>query len=169
MTELHENSKGGSTTFLTKLNDIIIPESNQEGTEDLKFVFLVMELEASDLRNIVHHNMMSKMSFKHIKLITYNLLCAMKFLHSSNVIHRDLKPENILINQDCQIKVCDFGQARSLPESLVQKGSGNTKRMRDDILKKNTKEMISEQKLRNKITKKILKDINPIFVNEYEG
>jgi p38 MAP kinase len=25
------------------------------------------------------------------------------------VIHRDLKPENILINEDCDLKLCDFG------------------------------------------------------------
>ena len=144
MKKLHANSKGGCTTLLTKLKDIIIPEdflepNDQVGASGLKFVFLVMELEPCDLRSILHQDVISKMSFKHIKLITYNLLCAMKFLQSSNVIHRDLKPENILINEDCQIKLCDFGMARSLPESLVKKGSGNTKRMRDDILKKNTK------------------------------
>jgi p38 MAP kinase len=28
------------------------------------------------------------------------------------VIHRDLKPENILINEDCDLKICDFGLTR---------------------------------------------------------
>ena len=30
-------------------------------------------------------------------------------IHKKNFIHRDLKPENILINNQCQIKICDFG------------------------------------------------------------
>ena len=37
----------------------------------------------------------------------------MKYLHTANILHRDLKPANILINDDCSIKICDFGLARS--------------------------------------------------------
>lgn len=42
------------------------------------------------------------------------MLCALKYLHESNVIHRDLKPANVLVNEDCTIKLCDFGLARSV-------------------------------------------------------
>ena len=31
------------------------------------------------------------------------------FLHENNLIHRDIKPENILINDNNEIKLCDFG------------------------------------------------------------
>ena len=44
----------------------------------------------------------------------YNLLCAVKYLHESKVIHRDLKPANILVNEDCSVKLCDHGLARSI-------------------------------------------------------
>lgn len=53
------------------------------------------------------------MQILHIKTVVYNLLCATKYVHSCNVLHRDLKPANILINEDCTVKVCDFGLARS--------------------------------------------------------
>jgi len=35
-------------------------------------------------------------------------------LHESKVIHRDLKPANILVNEDCSVKLCDYGLARSI-------------------------------------------------------
>lgn len=42
------------------------------------------------------------------------MLCAIKYLHESKVIHRDLKPANILVNEDCSVKLCDYGLARSI-------------------------------------------------------
>ncbi len=38
----------------------------------------------------------------------------MKYLHSADVLHRDLKPANLLVNEDCTVKICDFGLARSV-------------------------------------------------------
>ena len=36
----------------------------------------------------------------------------LKYIHSAGVIHRDLKPSNILIDDNCDLKICDFGLAR---------------------------------------------------------
>jgi len=40
----------------------------------------------------------------------------------------------MLINSEGQVLLCDFGLARSLPESCIGQGSGNTKRVRDAII-----------------------------------
>ncbi|TGZ74802.1 hypothetical protein CRM22_000747 [Opisthorchis felineus] len=50
----------------------------------------------------------------HKTYIFYQLLRAVKFIHSANVIHRDLKPSNVLLDSDCHVKLCDFGLTRSL-------------------------------------------------------
>ena len=94
----------------------------------------------------------------HLLLVIYNLLNAVKKLHQANVIHRDLKPANVLIKEDCSIKICDFGISRSLPESLIGQGSGNSKRVRDSIAKKGLTESMSEFELKNMISGKCMKN-----------
>lgn len=97
----------------------------------------------------------SGLNEEHLLIIIYNSLCALKFLHSSNVIHRDIKPANILVNQDCQVLICDFGLARTLPESCIGKGSGNTKRVRDSIHKQNLDEDQNADQIKKIIAKKL--------------
>jgi serine/threonine protein kinase len=41
------------------------------------------------------------------------LLKGLKFIHTANVLHRDLKPSNLLLNASCDLKICDFGLART--------------------------------------------------------
>jgi serine/threonine protein kinase len=50
----------------------------------------------------------------HIKITMYNALCAIQFLHSSNIIHRDIKPANLLMTSKCEVKICDFGMSRTM-------------------------------------------------------
>ena len=38
----------------------------------------------------------------------------LKYIHSAKIIHRDLKPSNILVNENCDLKIGDFGMARSI-------------------------------------------------------
>mmetsp|Transcript_16595 Transcript_16595/g.25592 ORF Transcript_16595/g.25592 Transcript_16595/m.25592 type:complete len:88 (+) Transcript_16595:269-532(+) len=39
---------------------------------------------------------------------------AIRYCHEQGIIHRDLKPANILVNEDCSVKLCDYGLARSI-------------------------------------------------------
>jgi len=39
------------------------------------------------------------------------LLDALEYMHSKRVAHRDLKLENILFDENCELRIADFGFA----------------------------------------------------------
>ncbi|XP_054276561.1 mitogen-activated protein kinase 15 [Macrosteles quadrilineatus] len=77
-----------------------------------KDIYLIFEYMETDLHNIIEKGNILKDI--HRRYIVYQLLKAIKYIHSGNVIHRDLKPSNILLNSHCHCKVADFGLARSV-------------------------------------------------------
>ena len=76
-----------------------------------------MEYIDSDIDQMLKHKI--KFSEVHLQKLVYNILCSLSFFHENNVVHRDFKSANILIQNNCNIKICDFGMARSLPESCM--------------------------------------------------
>lgn len=93
--------------YLVELIEIIPPANPATFTT----LYVVMSYAESDLKKIIKSSISLEMI--HIQTITYNLLCAIKYLHDSNVLHRDLKPANVLLNEDCTVRLCDYGLARS--------------------------------------------------------
>ncbi len=84
-------------------------------TDDLKnaeAIFIVMEFVAHDIRTMLDKIKSDCLSEEHVKIIMYNLLCAVNFMHSAGLMHRDIKPCNLLIDGECSVKLCDFGQSR---------------------------------------------------------
>lgn len=100
---LRKLSKMPGNVFTTKLLDIVVPIPSEDGTIT---IFLVMSFVDQDLTKVLK---VKNFSEEHMIIIFYNLLCALQFLHSANIMHRDIKPGNILVTKDCQIKICDFG------------------------------------------------------------
>ena len=93
---------------VVELVELLMPSDPETFTT----LYVVMEFAESDLKKILKSSI--HLEILHIQTIIYNLLCAIKYLHESKVIHRDLKPANILVNEDCSVKLCDYGLARSV-------------------------------------------------------
>eukprot|EP00828_Plagiopyla_frontata_P030756 TRINITY_DN4036_c0_g1_i1.p2 TRINITY_DN4036_c0_g1~~TRINITY_DN4036_c0_g1_i1.p2 ORF type:complete len:270 (-),score=41.29 TRINITY_DN4036_c0_g1_i1:587-1396(-) len=75
-------------------------------------IYMVMEYCKSDLKKLFKSAI--HLTEQHINQLLYHMLISLKYLHSADVLHRDLKPANVLINEDCTVKICDFGLARSV-------------------------------------------------------
>lgn len=39
-----------------------------------------------------------RLTDEHTQYFLYQILCALKYIHSASVLHRDLKPSNVLLN-----------------------------------------------------------------------
>lgn len=72
---------------------------------------MIQELMETDMHRVIRTQ---DLSDDHAQYFVYQTLRALKALHSADVIHRDLKPSNLLLNANCDLKVCDFGLARSV-------------------------------------------------------
>lgn len=86
---------------------------------------LVMEFLAGDtLANTIRRQ--GKLEYKEFLPILYQIISALEFLHSKQILHRDLKPENIFLQEAkdnrssssaLRVKLVDFGIAKILTEN----------------------------------------------------
>ena len=119
--------------FTNKLLEVILPPDvvkpkqsiNQIKGKAVKFeslnlhnmthVFLILEKSDRDLKSLME--LKPNINEEHVIVMLYNILCSLKFIHSTGVIHRDLKPSNILVDCDSRIQICDFGLSRCMPKN----------------------------------------------------
>jgi len=89
----------------------IIHLSNTLKAENDKDIYLVFDFMETDLHAVIRANILEPV---HKQFIVYQTLKALLFCHTGDLLHRDLKPSNLLLNEECLLKVADFGLARSL-------------------------------------------------------
>ncbi|KAI5060426.1 hypothetical protein GOP47_0024846 [Adiantum capillus-veneris] len=66
------------------------------------------------------YHLKKPVSASDIKLLLWQLLMGVNYLHSCRVWHRDIKSENILLTSSLHVKICDFGLSRSAEEAASE-------------------------------------------------
>ena len=95
-----------------QLLNVLLPTRADKNT--FNELYLVFEFVDTDLYKLIMSP--QYLTAQHIRTFLYQLLHSLAYTHSLNVIHRDVKPANILLNEDCSLKLCDFGLARVLAD-----------------------------------------------------
>ena len=92
---------------ICSMHDVMIPSKTSHSFRSL---YIVLELMGTDLASVIRSD--QELSDKHCRYFVVQLCRAVAYMHGSCIIHRDLKPRNILVNENCTLKVADFGLAR---------------------------------------------------------
>lgn len=92
---------------IIRLQHVIKAENDRD-------IYLTFDHMETDLHAVIRAGILQDI---HKKYIIWQLLKALKFLHSADLLHRDVKPSNLLLNSDCHVKICDFGLCRSIAET----------------------------------------------------
>ncbi|EEA07891.1 protein kinase domain-containing protein [Cryptosporidium muris RN66] len=89
-------------------------------------IWLVTEyVKTGDLFKLIHgSNQRSKILMENSEYkfkVIYQLADAIRFLHSLSpkIVHKDLKSNNILVDEDFNIRICDFGDAEELHYNTI--------------------------------------------------
>jgi len=99
---------------VVRLVDLYTPDTSPGS---LRNIYVVTEYAGHSLHAVLRRqreNGRAILQPSHIKFLIYQILRALKYIHSANVIHRDLKPGNLAINVECDLTVLDFGLARNI-------------------------------------------------------
>jgi len=95
---------------IVQLQEIVC--SKEQGGAFPKNVFMVFEYLEYDLTGVLETPEI-RLTQDHIKSWSQQLLSGVHYMHTNKVIHRDLKASNLLINRKGELKIADWGLARS--------------------------------------------------------
>ncbi|MCB0343837.1 MAG: serine/threonine protein kinase [Bdellovibrionales bacterium] len=82
------------------------------GESETGHQFITMEfINGTSLDRLLHNG--RPLPISDVTRILYDVIKAVSYAHSNDVLHRDIKPGNILLTKDGVVKLTDFGLARS--------------------------------------------------------
>ncbi|KAI8607418.1 kinase-like domain-containing protein, partial [Chytriomyces sp. MP71] len=103
--------------------------------QDTKHLYLILEyIPGGDMFSHIRKHVRFQESIA--RFYTCEIILALEYIHSKNVIYRDLKPENILLDPRGHIKIADFGFAKVIPRNQATTFCGTPAYMAPEIIMK---------------------------------
>jgi len=92
---------------IVKLKEIAVSNGNEGPDFSIVFEYFEFDLNGILQTSDICYNR------DHIKSWSHQLINGIRHAHMKRIIHRDLKPSNLLVNNRGQLKIADWGLARS--------------------------------------------------------
>ncbi|TDZ44737.1 Serine/threonine-protein kinase 32A [Colletotrichum trifolii] len=91
--------------------------------QDIEYMYLVVDLmSGGDLRFHISRKTFTEDA---VRFWIAELGCALRYIHSQNIIHRDVKPDNVLLDADGHVHLTDFNVASDIvPGKVLSSKSG---------------------------------------------
>ena len=101
--------------------------------QDFYNLYLVMDLlTGGDLR--YHISYKKIFSEQETKFFIANMIIALEYIHSKNIIHRDIKPENLVLESNGYLRITDFGVAKINEKDNSSETSGTPGYMAPEVI-----------------------------------
>ena len=102
--------------------------------QDKDNLYLVMDyLKGGDLR--FHLTRHIRFSEEQSRFFICNIITALEYIHSKNIIHRDIKPENLVLEEEGYVRLTDFGIARKSMDNNKGDTSGTPGYMAPEVMR----------------------------------
>jgi serine/threonine-protein kinase len=105
-----------SAASLNHRNIVAVYDTGEDHLDGHRIPYIVMEyVEGRTLREMLREQ--ARFTPERTIEVSASILDALEYSHRSGIVHRDIKPGNVMITTAGEVKVMDFGIARSLAET----------------------------------------------------
>lgn len=107
-----------SAASLNHPSIIAVYDTGEDMVEGVSLPYIIMEyVDGRTLKELLDDD--RRLLPERTAEITDGILRALEYSHRSGIVHRDIKPANVMLTRQAEVKVMDFGIARSMNDNQV--------------------------------------------------